>query len=418
MHSGYSTGGSRFGFLLHWEEKAGMSTCAEISPNVPDVMPEYVDGGPGPAPAAPVKTSAHARAARETALGHREGECVPNVPDVLPRFVSPEEAAAAVPAKQTAPDAGTDAVPVPAPSPWMRWCMAGTALAAALFGVLITGQIISALALAATLPLWAQYMLLIPLGLCCLVLIGVCAALIRSWLRLRAIRQVDVNALEVLRARAQTRQDGLERFQAARAGLERYLRQYPLDAKGGARLQSAGIRPEGVESLVRSRDRLEGFATDSRSWLAAFREEFQSTLDDAARKRVDVWSLKAAGCVIASPLPLLDAVLVLTISLKMIRDLCLIYNVRASRSGTFLLLNRAVAAAFVAGVAEDAAEAAGGMAAEELSGALGESALNSFGAKAAGVVAPKLGEGAINAFFVRRLGKAAIRMLQPLRPQK
>ncbi|MDR1744982.1 MAG: YcjF family protein [Planctomycetota bacterium] len=296
--------------------------------------------------------------------------------------------------------------------------MAGTALVVAAFGVLIIGQAISALALAATLPVWAQYALLIPLGLCCLVLIGVCVALVRSWLRLRAIHQVDMNALEALRVRARTRQDGLEHFQAARAGLEKYLLHYPLNAKGRKRLHTAGIQPEEIESLARSRDRLAGFSTDSRSWLTAFREEFQNTLDAAARKRVDIWSLKAAGCVIASPLPLLDAVLVLSISLKMIKDLCFIYNVRATRSGTFILMNRAVAAAFIAGVAEGAAEVAGGMAAEELSGAIGESALNSFGAKAAGVIAPKLGEGAINAFFVRRLGKAAIRLLQPLRPQK
>lgn len=380
-----------------------MSTYAEISPNVPDTVPDYADSS------------------------YREGECVPNVPDIPPAFVSPEEAARAEAAAPSVPSAEDSASPpetasdfssAASPSPWFRWYVAGTAFTAAALAAIIIGQTVSALALAAALPLWAQYALLIPLGFCCLVMLWVVLALARSWFRLRAVRQVDLDALEVLRARAETRQDGLAHFQKARAGLEKYLTHYPLGSDGCARLASAGIPPREIENLARSRDRLAAFAVDSRSWIAAFREEFQNTLDAAAHKRVSSWSLKAAGCVIASPLPLLDAVLVLTISLRMVKDLAAIYNVRSSRAGTFLLLNRAIVAAFVAGAAEDAAEVAGSMAAEELSGMIGESALNSVGAKVAGVVAPKLGEGAINAFFVRRLGKAVIRLLQPLRPQK
>lgn len=419
-----------------------MATYTYISPNEPDVLPDYVDGKPGPAaavselppppPAPPASESisrhsapipaesdaveaAPPKAPDGNAAVHRDGECIPNVPDIRPDVVNEAEVAAVA---SPAPPSEPGVESAPPSSPWVRWSLAGTVLVVAAFGVLIFSQAVSALALAATLPIWAQYALLVPLGVCCLAVVVVCLALLRSWFRLRALRQVDLGALEDLRSRAQTRQDGVEHFQQARARLEDYLQRFPLDVDGRARLAAAGIQPHEMETLAAGRDLLAGRATDSRSWLGDFREHFQNGLDAAALRRVNAWSVKAAGCVIASPLPLLDAVLVLGISFKMLKDLSSMYNVRTGRSGSLVLLNRAIAAAFLAGVAEDATEVAGGLAAEEMAGMVGEGALASAGAKVAGVVAPKLGEGALNALFIRRLGKAAIRLLQPLRPQK
>lgn len=415
-----------------------MATYTEISPNEPDVLPDYVDGKTPPSATAvheapprtrtelqpPEYVDTQSEPARmvepiaeppSASSAHRDGECVPNVPDVPPDTVSEAEAAAVAgtaTVSETVPDFEAP------PSRWMRWSLAGTVLVVAAFGVLVFSQAISALALAATLPVWAQYALLIPLGFCCLAVIGVCLALVRSWLRLRALRQVDLGALEELRSRAQTRQDGVEHFQEARGRLEDYLGRYPLDVDGRIRLAAAGVQPHEIETLAAGREHLAGRATDSRSWLVDFREHFQNGLDAAANRRVNAWAVKAAGCVIASPLPLLDAALILGISFKMLKDLSSMYNVRTGRAGSLVLLNRAVAAAFLAGVAEDATEIAGGLASEELAGMVGEGTLTSAGAKVAGVVAPKLGEGALNALFVRRLGKAAIRLLQPLRPQK
>ena len=426
-----------------------MSTT-EISPNEPDVMPDYVDGKPAAATAAAAPEPARetvpppeplpqmpadqppppymdmesrpasvpepekpATANGETA-NHRDGECVPNVPDVEPAFISPgeAEALAAKPAEKPDPDFA------PPAAPWWRWHLLATILVLGLFGVVVFSQAISALAMAATLPQWAQYALLIPLGASCLAVLWVGFSLLKSWLRLKAIRQIDLGALEELRQRAQTRQDGVEHFQEARTQLESYLNAYPLAVADILRLHQSGLAATDIEELARARDFLRGRSQDSRSWLAEFREQFQSRLDEAAARRVKAWAVRAAGCVIASPLPLLDAILVLAIALKMIKDLCSIYNVRSSRAGAFMLLNRAVFAAFVAGVAEEGADMAGEWAMGELSEMVGESTINSLGAKAAGLVAPKLGEGAVNAFFVRRLGRATIRMLQPLAPGK
>lgn len=411
-----------------------MPRQAEISPNVPDVTPDYVDFKSAPrgtaaiaeppsppppaegerAPALPNDKAGFTpvegtRPQADPADGHREGECIPNIPDIPPELVDPALAVATGGGSRPAP-AGAAADTV---SPWQRRHLTLTVLLVALLGVVVFGQAISALALAASLPVWAQYLLLVPLGVCCLALVWVGAVMLRSWLRLRAMRQVDLGALEELRRRAETRMEGVEHFKAARAKLEDYLGAYPVSSPAGRdELVASGIPAETIETLAKGRDFLLDRGIDSRSWLEEFRARFQSGLDAAAESRIRVWALKAAGCVITSPLPLLDAVLILGISLKLIKDLSVIYNVRCSRAGALILLNRAIIAAFIAGVAENATE----MAAEELSGLAGEGVMGALGARMAGLLGPKLGEGAVNAFFIHRLGRATIAMLQPLRP--
>ncbi len=375
-----------------------------------DKSPAVADAAAAVKTASPTATAA-AFAPTSSPASYREHECIPNVPDVRPDFLSEAEAEAVVGARQPTeirPDLKPDDTPV-----WLHWRQLALVLLGGCFGVLLLSQAISAFALAATLPFWARYLLLIPLAGCCLAVVFVGIRLAQAWLRLRAIHQVDLQSLEELRIRAETRQDGIEHLQRARNSLESYLKHYPMSSASA--LRAAGLATPGIEKLAAGRERLIGRSIDSRSWIEDYRASFQTHLDAAAMSRVNAWSLKAAGCVIASPLPLLDAALILGISLKMLKDLCVLYNVRTSKSGSLLLLNRAITAAFIAGVAADGVEIAGGWAGEELAGTLGESTLNSLGARVAGVVAPKLGEGAINAFFIRRLGKAAIGLLQPLR---
>ncbi len=374
-----------------------MTTAAVFGPNDPDILPDYVD-----VPPAPVAPPAFAAAA----AAHRADECIPNVPDAPPDFLSPAEEQA-VARRIESRTAAEPSDPAAAVSRW-KWSLAALVFVAGAFGALLFSQAISAAALAATLPVWAQYALLLPFGLCCLAVIGGCAALFRAYLRLRTLRQVDMNALEELRLRARTRQDAMEQYRAARARIEEYVKSYPLDAASRARLLSAGLAPAHIDSLAAARDFLADRSQDSRTWLAEYSEQYQSTLDKAAAARTAAWSLKAAGCVIASPLPLLDALLVLGISLKLIRDLATLYNVRAGRVGTLLILRKAVAAAFIAGVAEEATEAAGALATEHLAGLVG--------AKIIGTVTPKLGEGVINALFIRHVGRATAGLLQPIKP--
>lgn len=386
-----------------------MTRQAELSPNIPDIAPDYVDS--------PSSATAVAEAPQPNASQFRQDECIPNTPDVQPDIV-PDSRATQKPTTTTQ-EASSQPTPSGTAKPhWFRWDIVTLVLVVSLFGAMVFSQAISALAMASTLPVWVQYALLIPLALFCLGILFFCASVLAAWFRLRAVRQIDIAALDDLRRRAQTRKDGVEHLQAARNELEDYLARYPLTAENQDRLATAGITLETLELLTRERDRLANLAVDSRSWLGNFQTTFQSHLDKAAQGRIRRWSITAAGCAMASPIPLLDAFLILGVSMKMIKDLCFIYNVRSGRSSSFILFTRAITAAFIAGFAEDAMTAATDAAGEELTGVFGESALSGLGAGMAKAVAPKLGEGAINAFFINRLGKATVRLLQPLKPVK
>ncbi|MDR1519303.1 MAG: DUF697 domain-containing protein [Planctomycetota bacterium] len=404
----------------------------DISPNIPDIAPDYADAGARPGKSGterrPAPTGGMPAAARlESALflnaeilarpepavaaapAHRNGECVPNVPDAPPDIVD------APPIAEVAPPAASGPLPAEPRRSWLRWDVFAVPLILSLFGLLVFSQALNALAVASALPAWAGYLLLIPMGLCCLVILFVCAGVVAAWFKLRAVRQVDLEALDDLRRRAESRRDSIAGFKAARTEVENYLKNYSLAEDGVQRLREAGLAGDAAETLARERERLLGKVADSRSWLADFQDGFQAALDGNARSRIRHWSMLAAGCAVASPIPLLDAALILAVALKMIGDLCRIYNVRGGRSVGLVLLNRAILAAFIAGAAQDAANALAGAAGDEFAGLFGETALADLGAAVGRAVAPKLGEGAANALFINRLGKTAMRLLQPVR---
>lgn len=446
----------------------------EINPNIPDVAPEYVDakqrqasgkasmrdndepslpetenpplpfapppvavvgeappeaapfrgGEPSPSAAAPVDSAAEPAATESPAaemFGHREGECVPNTPDVAPSMVAEKTVAgpAARPEAEAAAAAaeGEGAARGVAVPSWLRRGYFFLILTlVSLFGIFIFSQAIGALSQAAALPVWAQYLLLVPLGLFLLGLLAVCVGLAHSWVRLRTVRQIDIAAMDELRERAETRRAGLERFREARVSLEDYMRRFPLEGEAARVFSGMERGKRRSETLLEVREELCGRVTDSHSWLMEFRDRFQNVLDRTAAERINSWSLKAAGCVMASPLPLLDAALILGISLKMIKDIATIYNVRCGGMSSLVLLNRTILAAFIAGATEYSMQRVGDVLGDELSGAMGDTALGAFGVGAVKLAAPRLGEGVVNALFMRRLGRTAIGLLQPLKP--
>ncbi len=395
-----------------------------VNPNQPDVLPQYVDipgngAAVSPAPT-PVPVSAAAPVpenpdASVRPAGLRDGDCRPKVPDGEPQMVNESQVDDS---RKTAPEPEFDSRGLPVPT-WLRWLyLSATLVVVALFGLFLFSQAISSLALARTLPVWAQYLLLIPLAFCALAVLGVIVSLVWSWLRLRSFRQINLAAVEELRRRAESRQDAVEHYQTARRNLEQYIKDYVLVGREAGKLVAAGLSDTDMDALRRDGEYLLARQTDSRDWLNDFQRLYQRRLDETAARRVNIWALKAAGCVMASPLPLLDALLILGISLRMIRELCVIYRIRTGNTASMVLLVRAIRNAFIAGVAEDATDMAGEALGDHVSQILGEGAASAAGSSFARLIAPKLGEGAINALFMRRLGRLPFVCCNPCGPER
>lgn len=92
----------------------------------------------------------------------------------------------------------------------------------------------------------------------------------------------------------------------------------------------------------------------------------------------------------------------------LLRDLCMIYNVRVGGYGTAALLWRAFFSAYLAGKLQDWEEHAEDTFESIMDG------LPEIGRNIAGKVAAKAGTDLANYFMVRRLGKRAILLLRPL----
>lgn len=391
-----------------------------ISPNVPNIKPEIIEEPKSGTTNTPDNTklsdtlaAASPDISEASTARHRDGECIANIPDVKPDLLSEKEVADLANARPEVDEAIAEGGFF-----LTRWLRFGyvlvTVAVVALFGVFVFSQAISALSMTSTLPEWQKWLLLTPLAVCSLILLFIIVTLALSWFRLRQIRQIDMAALEELKTRADSRRDGIEHYQAARNYLEKYLAEYPLTGRSSERLGKTGLNEEMLDSLAKERDYLKTRDIDSQTWLKDFYRLFEQPIDQTAASRVNKWALRSAACVIASPLPLLDAILILSISLKMIKELCVIYNVRTGGAASILLFTRAIRNAFIAGVADEAGNAVGEVLGEEMTGMFGEGILGTMGASATRVVIPKLGEGALNGLFMRRLGKATIRMLQPL----
>jgi hypothetical protein len=238
------------------------------------------------------------------------------------------------------------------------------------------------------------------------------ARLVIGYTRLRKSPRHSLQSLADLRFRAHIRSEAGIKLAAARIDLEQFLRQFPLDKSQEQVWNKLGIdgkelarklRQARVELLERS-----NFGTDL-DWMRALDTKFLSHLDAVADTLV--WRhVKQVG-VRTAVVPLVfwdDAVLILALA-RMTRGLCLIYNVRASATGTVAVMSWSMAALAVATEMEQLHSTIQNQIHEFLCNHLGHAA-----AKVVDTVAPSVAAGTANGFFTWRVGRAAVKQLRPL----
>ena len=147
-------------------------------------------------------------------------------------------------------------------------------------------------------------------------------------------------------------------------------------------------------------------------WFATFRDQFQARLDAAANVRVNYWARRTAVATAISPNTLTDTMMTLYFSFTMLGDLCSIYNLRAGRFGTMVLLARVFFNSYLAGQINEMEHLTAEQIQNLVSPHLPVSEL--LVAKVLGKVGAKAGAGVINYFLLARLGKFGVRLLRPV----
>jgi uncharacterized membrane protein YcjF (UPF0283 family) len=287
--------------------------------------------------------------------------------------------------------------------------------AAGLLGLFLFNQVASAITAINTMPetmRWAGW------GFFGLLTFAVAYAILRLmilYVRLRRNKQLRLKGLQELEKRTHLRWLINAKRHEAYSQLEAYLHEYPAETdKERKRLAAVGLSGDDLYGLVKAREKLldRDRWGDSEAWFAGFRDTFQSKLDEAAARRVSYWARRTAFATAVAPNALADTGLTLYFSFAMLGDLCTLYNLRAGRLGTMVILSRVFFNSYLAGQMSEMEGWTADQIQQLVEPHLPTSEL------VLGKVFSKLGAkasaGAVNYLLLGRLGKYGCRMLRPV----
>jgi uncharacterized membrane protein YcjF (UPF0283 family) len=308
---------------------------------------------------------------------------------------------------------------------WLGWFGTPLVLAflvggAGLAGLFVSNQVLSVINALAAQPEWAQWCGYAGLGV-----FGFCV--LYSFLRLaylyatlRRNRQIQAKGLQELAKRTRLRWLAFAKSAEAKQQLELYLKTFPLDTeKDRNAMLKMGVADEAQARLRSVRNELldpAKFASTDQ-WFARFRESFQGELDAAAEARVKYWSSRIWVVTAVSPNALVDSGSALFYTFSMLGDLCQIYNLRVGRTGTAVLLGRIFFNAYLAGQGaewEKVVEDQYDQLFHEAMSVVGVGVGSNVAGKILGKVGARATTGYLNRVLLLRLGRYAMRLLQPV----
>jgi uncharacterized membrane protein YcjF (UPF0283 family) len=308
---------------------------------------------------------------------------------------------------------------------WLGWFSSPLALAfllgmTGICGIVLFNQTLSLINVLAQQPQWAQFV-----GYAGLALLGLCVlyAVMRFlfiYYRLRENRQLRLQGIAELSRRTRLRWLAAAKSAEARAQIETYLKSFPLDTdKNRKMLLALGITEPMQARLATVRAELldpDKFAS-TEQWFNRFRDAFQSELDAAADARIKYWASRVWVVTAVAPNAVVDSGATLFYTFSMISDLCQIYNLRAGRTGTAILLGRVFFNAYLAGQGtewEKLAEDQYDQLFHEAMNVIGVGVSANMVGKVLGKVGAKVTTGYLNRLLLVRLGRYATRLLRPV----
>jgi len=308
---------------------------------------------------------------------------------------------------------------------WLGWFSGPLVLAVlvgsiGLVGFFLFNQVLSVLHTLSSQPEWVQY-----IGYAGLVLFGGCVfySFVRFaylYATLRRNRQIQAKGLEELSRRTRLRWLAFAKTAEARLQLEGYLQSFPIDTEKDRKVIAAlGVTDEMQMRLQLVRAELLDPArfASSDQWFARFRDGFQGELDVAAEGRVKYWASRIWVITAVAPNSAVDTGATLFYTFSMLSDLCQVYNLRAGRAGTAVLLGRVFFNAYLAGQGtewEKVVEEQYDQLFHEAMNVVGVGVGSNLAGKILGKVGARATTGYLNRVLMMRLGRYAVRLLQPI----
>ncbi len=290
-----------------------------------------------------------------------------------------------------------------------------------IFGVFLFNQTASLLqTLAAVQEDWLRW-----IGYGGLGLFGACVlyAFLRFafiYARMRENRQLRIKGIKELSNRTRLRWLAAAKSAEARRQIETYLQTYPIETEKDRRtLAGLGLTDESIAQLKAVRVELlnpDKFAS-TEQWFSRFRDGFQSVIDSAADGRTKYWASRIWVVTAVAPNAVIDSGATLFYTFSMLSDLCQLYNLRAGRTGTAVLMGRTFFNAYLAGQGtewEKLAEEQYDQLFHEAMNVVGVGVSSNVVGKVLGKVGAKVTTGYLNRVLLIRLGRYASRLLRPV----
>lgn len=310
------------------------------------------------------------------------------------------------------------AAAVSLPRAVVRAVVLASLFAASLIGLLVVAQIASLASDVGTMPAPLGWILGLLAALFVAAILWVASKLTLSLIRLQRNPSVDLAALQTLNERQAWHRLAAHHANRAEIEIRGYLANYSLHEADRPSLVAAGLTADEFDTLRQARQRLlaEDVYLPPTDWLAEFAATFQSTIDTAAERQTRSYGARTAVGTALSPIPVLDQAVVLYSSLRLVRDLLVLYNVRPTACQTAFTFARAIVQTYLGGMAQHATEAGSDAAWREILGTPEELLGTSAAAGVASSATAKFAEGAVNGLLVWRLGRRTVTFLQPVTP--
>jgi putative membrane protein len=274
-------------------------------------------------------------------------------------------------------------------------------------------QLLFTINILATWSTVAQWFGYIGIGLITASVVAAMGYLIHRYLRLRQSPLISLAMLENLHGRHDMQHAALQKTADAQQQLESFLRDYPLDNRRS--LLRLGFTDESnIRDLQNQRDRLcQGPRGSDMMWLDELDRQFLSVLDEVSIRRIKRYARQVGIKTAFAPTGFVDAAIVSINAYLLIGDLCQIYNVRANRWSTLMILLHMFVNTVSAAEMEDLTDAMSDGLAGAVRDHIGEAA--TFATQ---FVGKRIAEGVANGVLLSRLGHVTMRSVRPIRQEK
>ena len=236
------------------------------------------------------------------------------------------------------------------------------------------------------------------------------SVVIRIFIQLFGLKQslqLNLKALSILEEREALRMTALKHAEKAKIKLTEYLRDYPLN--NFPLLYSAGFSPTSIKELEKAKNDLLNTAQpiSAHEWLKTFNDRFQRPIESVAKDRIKRYASKVAIGTAASPIGIIDQIIVLYGSLAMIKDILILYNLRPAFGQSAIMLSKAIMQAYLSGILGEATESGVETLSESYEEWSGDLLAGSLSSSLKSIFS-KTAEAGLNGFLLWRLGKATI----------